>query len=504
MAQVRTRRDVWKLQTWDPILLWYAKAVAVMQTRPLNDATGWRYQAAIHEYDPNRDPNADPSDVPPSAAEQKRFWNQCQHQSWFFLPWHRMYLSCFERIIMKIVSGLGGPGDWALPYWNYSDDTNPDARKLPPAFRAATLPDGSANSLLVSQRSPAANNGTDVGNSVEVDLKSCLGQPAFISQPTAGSPGFGGPRTVFNHRGGTAGDLERVPHGSMHNAVGRGGWMSFFYTAALDPIFWLHHSNIDRLWEVWLARDPKNTNPAESAWLTAVSFELHDASGAVVSMTCSQVTSTTATPLLYEYEDVSDPLPAPPPSGLPSGAVGMADTEVGSMPEMVGATEEPLTLSGDPVTTALSVNEPTGPASLASDAGSAPKLVYLNIENITGEGYADSYSVYLNLPSDTEPTEHEELFAGLLPMFGVSESSDPTGDHPANGLQYTLDVTDLMQTLQAQDDWDPSKMQITFVPNRPEEELETLTAERAPVQVGRVSLYYSTPGADTDSADLNA
>ena len=28
-------------------------------------------------------------------------------------------------------------------------------------------------------------------------------------------------------------------------------------TAALDPIFWLHHANIDRLWSVWIARDQK-------------------------------------------------------------------------------------------------------------------------------------------------------------------------------------------------------------------------------------------------------
>src|SRR5437762_3832111 len=100
MAKVRTRKDVWKLNEWDPILLWYAKAIADMQTRLLKDPTSWRYQAAIHEYKRDKDPNAVPGDVLPSAAEQKRFWQQCQHGSWFFLPWHRMYLSCFEQIIM--------------------------------------------------------------------------------------------------------------------------------------------------------------------------------------------------------------------------------------------------------------------------------------------------------------------------------------------------------------------------------------------------------------------
>ena len=43
----------------------------------------------------------------------------CQHQGWFFLPWHRMYLYFFERIVRAAVVEAGGPADFALPYWNY-------------------------------------------------------------------------------------------------------------------------------------------------------------------------------------------------------------------------------------------------------------------------------------------------------------------------------------------------------------------------------------------------
>src|SRR5688572_16910261 len=135
---LRTRRDVWKLADWDPILFWYAKAIRRMQSRPIEDPTSWRYQAAIHDYDRDRDPLADDSDRLPSMD----FWSQCQHSSWFFLPWHRMYLHFFEQIVADAVIQEGGPADWALPYWNYSDLSNPNARKMPPAFRAPTLPDG--------------------------------------------------------------------------------------------------------------------------------------------------------------------------------------------------------------------------------------------------------------------------------------------------------------------------------------------------------------------------
>jgi tyrosinase len=166
---VRIRKDVWKLAEWDPILLWYAKAVADMQTRPLNDPTSWRYQAAIHDYDPDDDPLSSPGDNPPSQADQKRFWRQCQHFSWFFLSWHRMYLSFFEQIIIEIVNRLGGPADWALPYWNYSDTNNPNARKLPPAFRRNSLPDGSPNALRVDERVIGANDGDKVGSANAVN-----------------------------------------------------------------------------------------------------------------------------------------------------------------------------------------------------------------------------------------------------------------------------------------------------------------------------------------------
>ena len=59
-----------------------------------------------------------------------------------------MYLLQFERILRSLLPALlpgdgGGlnPDDWALPFWDYSSGSPGNA--LPPAFRTATLPDGS-------------------------------------------------------------------------------------------------------------------------------------------------------------------------------------------------------------------------------------------------------------------------------------------------------------------------------------------------------------------------
>ena len=482
---VRTRQDVTKLDEWDPTLLWYARAIAEMQKRPINDPTSWRYQAAIHEYTVEEDPHASPSDVLPPAADQQRFWSQCQHNSWFFLPWHRMYLAIFEQIVADTVTKLGGPAYWALPYWNYSDASNSNARFLPGAFRATNLPDGSPNPLRVEARGVGVNEGEEFAFDQDVDVAVCLTEEDFISAPFGGDPGFGGRRTVFNHFGGPSGDLERVPHGSMHVAVGGDfGWMSAFNTAGLDPIFWLHHCNLDRLWEVWLRRDPAHLNPAEPQWLSSISFEFRDAQGEPLSLNCSQVVDSTAPPLEYEYEDVSDPLGAPPTEL--SRRSSMEDNRI---PEMVGATDQPVTLTGESATASVPVSKPTGPASRAAESGALPR-VFLNLENITSKGHPGGYEVYVNVPPGEKPEDHKELFAGLLPMFGVSEASDPARGHGSSGLHYTLEITGIVRLLESQNAWDPDTMQVTFVPRKRPTAGRERSAARAPVQVGRVSLYY--------------
>jgi hypothetical protein len=129
---VRIQEDVTKLTRWDDTLLWYAKAVASLRAKPLTDPTSWRYQAAIHAYRRELDPLAVDGEALPSNADQSRFWGKCQHGGWYFLPWHRAYLACFEQIVRAEIVKLGGPDAWALPYWNYSDPDDPHALLVRP------------------------------------------------------------------------------------------------------------------------------------------------------------------------------------------------------------------------------------------------------------------------------------------------------------------------------------------------------------------------------------
>jgi tyrosinase len=229
-----------------------------------------------------------------------------------------MYLHHFEKIVAGIVAGLpGGPKDWALPYWRW--DGPEGMGRLPAAFRA--LDKGGLEHLFIPDRDPRANSGDVFATSAQMDTAFDFLTPSVFD----GLDTFGGPK-VRRHAGDSvvpepnppaaldgSGKLENTPHGSMHVAVGRPplGWMRSFKKAPLDPIFWLHHCNIDRLWEVWIQRDPVNQNPDDKLWLDA-SFKFHAADGKNGDMTCRQVLNTRQPPLLYEYDDTSDPLPKTP------------------------------------------------------------------------------------------------------------------------------------------------------------------------------------------------
>jgi tyrosinase len=467
-----------------------------MQKRPITDPTSWRFQAAIHDYIRNSDPLAKPGERLPPSTIRNRFWSQCQHGSWFFIPWHRMYLHFFEQIVAAEVVKLGGPRDWALPYWNYSADLQ--SRLLPKAFRDPTLPDGTKNFLFVAQRDADANAGRQFADALDVALRAALILPDFSSS-TADS--FGGFPTNFSHSGSGAGSLERVPHGSMHVAVGGGpaGWMSRFNTAGLDPIFWLHHCNIDRLWEVWLKRDSSHKNPTELQWLNRISFSFHNAAKQQVTMRCIDVINTAA--LDYTYDDVSDPLvvavppvPVPLPGPGPRAfAIGEPEMEVNMPdavpPEMVGATETSFKVGNTPsririATPAHATARSRFAASAALTAGetAAKPKVFLQLENITASGAANSYDVYVNVPEGEDPTEHSERFAGRLDLFGVAEASRASAQHPGSGLTYTLDISGIYDQLSAAPDWDPENIDLSIVPVR--------KWEGATVTVGRVSLFF--------------
>ena len=152
------------------------------------------------------------------------------------------------------------------------------ANELPPAFAARKMPDGSDNPLFVKQRYGDGTGRIVLDRARDIRLDA-LGDDRFPGGEIQIPPGFGGPKTLFHHGGedrAPNGGLEGSPHNAVHGLVGGtqrghdqndpafGGLMGWPDQAALDPIFWLHHANIDRLWESWRkgvpGADPNDVN----------------------------------------------------------------------------------------------------------------------------------------------------------------------------------------------------------------------------------------------------
>ena len=179
-----------------------------------------------------------------------------------FLPWHRAYLLDLERELQLIDPAV------ALPYWRFDE---PAPRLFSPDFMGA--PAG-ADPRSSAGRHPRCRPPTrcaswTIDGAPWVDRHPRFADPrvsAASSQPgrtvarrahAAAVRGPGGPRRtryedVFPSRSASPGFrdiLEGNPHGAAH--VSFSGYIRSPGTAAGDPLFFLLHCNVDRIWAQW-------------------------------------------------------------------------------------------------------------------------------------------------------------------------------------------------------------------------------------------------------------
>ncbi|WP_081476909.1 tyrosinase family protein [Sphingomonas sp. PAMC 26605] len=191
-------------------------------------------------------------------ADEMATWCTCQHGTIQFLTWHRMYLYYFE----KVLQAAAGDPNLRLPFWDYESHA-----QIPPAYRDQTYVNASgqtvANPLYIPNRQAALNAGGSLTPAV-VSTSNAMAQTSY-------SP--------FNSA------LEGTPHGAVHCAVGVAncptGYMGAVPAAGNDPIFYAHHTNIDRLYECWLRVSPSTRLPNNSAQLNTI-FSFIDGTGALV------------------------------------------------------------------------------------------------------------------------------------------------------------------------------------------------------------------------------
>ena len=467
------RRNIWTLPSGDQTVEDYAKAVAIMRSRPAADPTSWTYQAAMHGTHANA--------VQP-------LWNGCQHGTWFFLAWHRLFIYYFEQIVRAAVVQAGGASDWSLPYWDYG--AGGQQATLPTAFRNPTA-GGSPNPLYEARRASGINSGLALSPAV-ASARAALRASRFV-----GTAQFGGGVTGVAQFSNSTGQVESTPHNVVHDAVGgNGGLMADPDAAAADPIFWIHHANIDRLWFIW--NTPRHRNTNDRRW-TGQTFSFFDANGHRVTKTPADVLDIVGQ-LGYTYE-VAPPAAAaaaaPPPG--PEDAVSAAEPPERE-PELVGASETPVRLVGGPASVSLDIDAQAHQAALQALGTGEPPSILLSVEDIEAEHNPGTvYGIYVNLPADAPPQVAEDHHAGNVSFFGVERARNPRGDEHAHGLRVVSDITELTQSLAAQGQWDGRHVEVTFRPlgliphDRPELAHalpEDMADTDPPVTIGRVAIFY--------------
>ena len=450
---MRTRFDL-KTPQGRAALDSYREAVAKMQALPESDPLSWNFQANIHAHPYSED---QARAIFASAPAEHRLlalgangdgkggvWWTCSHghlnldgseadnYAAHFTAWHRLYLWHFERVCEKV---LGRP--FALPYWNYLDLTQ---LKLPPAVLAQRLKLNGKfldNALYFADRRPDfVNNGLRAikGDPADTDIK------AIDTMKTKGF--FDLSTSTGSFRQGFVAALDQTPHGSVHVRVGTddGAGMGAFETAARDPIFWLHHANIDRLWESWRrpgsdgssSKDPKA--PKAAVWLDK-KFTFAGADGLASVKAARESLSLPA--LGYQYDRLQ-------PVGLIAFAGPNAEQTV---VKVTTVTESPAgdgTVVGQgnaPVTMSLSPVVPADQAkSLARDGGNEFWLV-IDVE--TTKNPNSLFEVFVKAKKSVSNGFLVNVPVQTFNLFNA-------GMHARHGMGYKtawqVDISELLRT----------------------------------------------------------
>ncbi len=424
--------------------------IQVMMSRSASDPTSFRFQANIHgTYDGATTP------------QEMQSWNNCEHGSYYFLSWHRMYLYFFDRILRA----AAGDPNLVLPYWNWTD---PAQRTLPVPFRQ---PANTSNPLYIAPpgRPATLDAGTASLGAGTVDFSAAFADVSFDS-PTGSGASFGGQIAGPMQFNGPHGEFESQPHDVVHVALG--GLMSDPDTAAQDPIFWLHHANIDRMWNRWLAQGGGRTDATDAAWRNTT-FTFYDEAGHAVYLTGGEVINTVGQ-LNYRYDD--DPAALRRPFPLPVLAAGETRRAEATAPEVPrgeplrmlaestpGAAANRIELAGKTERVQVPLTDAVSSRMRALVANNAPKQVFLRLDDLRyDKSNGIYYEVYVNPPPGEKLNIHTPGYVGNLSLFGLKPHA--MAGHPpppARDIYVEYDISRLLREAMA---GNPKDLTVVLVP----------------------------------------
>ena len=330
-----------------------------------------------------------------------------------------MALYYFERVLQQAANDP----TLTLPYWDYATDA-----KLPLALRRKTYVNESgatvANPLRVAARRANLNSG-------KAGLASATTSSANAMLATT--------RADFEKR------LEATPHGAVHCAIPEGGCpnglMGAVPVAAIDPVFYLHHANIDRLYECWLQVDEAARLPTDQAIFDR-RYSFIDSDGSVKERQVRDMLTTSQ--LGYTY--------SPGGAGCPPKTTAAITTPAPPPTQTTGATQTTEVTKTEPIASQkkgieLKRGMTEVPVEVEATGKTAARSVRSAIVTIDGVSAAVVPGVLYNVYLANGAGQRAQI--GVINFFGFG--GPPTGGKHAHGAMegknFEFDATAAVEVL---------------------------------------------------------
>jgi tyrosinase len=438
----------------------YADAAKTMKSGPSSDPTSWVFQWYTHAVNGDTSKAAELTRIYPAATGSQfmlaqKTWDTCMAhfsaEETYFLPWHRMFVYFFERIVRKI----SGKPEFVLPYWNYSVADPAVHGVLPPEFLDQSDP--LLKWLYQGNRNLWANQGKaiDINDPGALDL-------GVMQEQTYGPNGADD---------GFCANLDGGLHGNVHVDVGAAKNMGQIPYAANDAIFWMHHCNIDRLWASWNRNG--GHNPKDPTWLSR-QFTFADENGNQVIATVKDFTDIAS--LDYTYEEFEPGRVVPNPRIVEATPRPVLDCIACGGP--LGAKPVRVILEAPRIAEAT----PGPPFQERVTSMKEDKRLYLALRDLrTNLQPGVLYHVYLDLPEKVTPKEGQDHHVGAINFFDAAGHREEKAPAEGKGRSRSFDITQLARRLQSRKLLS-EKPAVTIAPSR-----EPIS-DAKPV-IGRISVF---------------
>ncbi|EKM54921.1 uncharacterized protein PHACADRAFT_259085 [Phanerochaete carnosa HHB-10118-sp] len=245
-------------------------------------------------------------------VKNSQWGGYCTHGSVLFPTWHRPYVALFEQVLQQHAATIAktytvdqdrwnkAAADLRAPYWDWAVNSVPPPEVIADKQVTITLPDGTRGAVNnplygyvfhpIDPSFPApynqwqstlrhpASDGPDAQTDVQALTDQLQSSQDDITSSTYRLltrvhtwPAFSNHST---DDGGSASNSLEAIHDGIHVDVGGDGQMADPSVAGFDPIFFLHHANVDRMLSLWSALNPgvwTTNGPAEGGTYTITS-----------------------------------------------------------------------------------------------------------------------------------------------------------------------------------------------------------------------------------------